>query len=141
MACITLQIGQCGNQVGREWLTALATELQQLPNDLQLGAWEPFFRFGVPFIPLPFFPLGSYTTILSIKLCQSPPIFYFTNSNNARHLAYSVNIMINLIEYLLPSPEGWLQPTLLFSQNVRFVRPRDESSQPPKSSPVPSLFP
>lgn len=31
MALVTVQVGQCGNQVGREFLSAVAAELQQQP--------------------------------------------------------------------------------------------------------------
>ena len=44
MSVVTLQIGQCGNQVGCEWFSTLAQEIQQMPADCQAEAWASFFR-------------------------------------------------------------------------------------------------
>jgi len=48
MAVITVQIGQCGNQVGRDWLTVIADELTRLDTTTPTGApapaWDTFFR-------------------------------------------------------------------------------------------------
>eukprot|EP00667_Euglena_gracilis_P007806 EG_transcript_7888 len=44
MALVTVQVGQCGNQVGREFLSAVAAELQQQPADEPAAGWDVFFR-------------------------------------------------------------------------------------------------